>query len=322
MQVDRGRRDRTRTSTTSGADDLIRVPNGTTLEIRASVSDDAIALRQFYAKLSDDDRRRRFFTSYQPGAEWCHDWVTLDERRGFVVIAITHPTGEPKGGPGRIVGDAGYAMRADGDGDLAIVVAPEWRGWLGPYLLDVVVAHAKQAGVANLQADVLTENSVMISMLRHRGAVAMGHDLGVVRLSIATDGFVPSWPPLDERPRLLVEVPGGRWTAASSAEDAGFDVMMCSGPSRRRGGCPVLQGEPCPLAGDADAIVVLLGPDDSDRDRLIRAHHERDPETPIFVRAGGPGAEFATELSGDGDDIGQIAGAIRLPGDGVRRPDR
>ena len=111
-------------------------------------------------------------------------WADIASEGGFGVIAIVHRDGVPE----EVAGEAGYAMRDDGDGDLAVTVAPDWRGWLGPYLLDVLVRHAAAAGLANLQAEVLLENGPMLSLLSRRGPVALAHDSGVVRLSIGTAG--------------------------------------------------------------------------------------------------------------------------------------
>jgi hypothetical protein len=185
-----------------------------------------------------------------------------------------------------VAGEAGYAIRPDGDGDLAVTVAAPWRGWLGPYLLDVVVRHAAAVGMTNLQADVLLENGPMLSLLRRRDPVAMGHDEGAVRLSIGTMGPVASWPARERRPRVLVEVPGRRWAGEYAADSAGLATAMCSGPAgRTRAGCPVLEGGSCPLADDADAIVVLLDPDDERTQQLIDAHRRNHPGTPVLVRS-------------------------------------
>ena len=160
-----------------------------------------------------------------------------------------------------VVAEAGYSIREDGDGDLAITVAAPWRGWLGAYLLDVLVRRAAADGVRNLQAEVLLENEPMLSLLRHRDAVALSHDDGVVHLSIGTSGSTADWPPLERRPKILVEVAGRRWSGEHAAEEAGLATTMCAGPDRRlRHGCPVLEGGTCPLADGADAIVVLLDP--------------------------------------------------------------
>lgn len=261
----------------------IELPDGAVVEVRPTTFDDASAIEELYASLDDVDVRRRFFTAFRPDEHWCQTWAAVGERGGYGVIAF-----ERTHGARRPIGEAGYAMREDGDGDLAITVASDRRGWLGPYLLDTIVRHARESGLENLQAEALAENSSMLSMMRHRGGAILEHEDGVVRMTIATDGFVPSWPPLDERPRVLVEVGGGRWSAEAAVLDAGLAVAMCTGPDRRRRGvCPALGGESCPLVDGADAVVVLLDPAAPSTAALVSAHRARYPDRPIFVRRAG-----------------------------------
>ncbi len=265
--------------------EVIELADGARMEVRPTTAADAEHISALYETLSIGDRHRRFFGAFRPNLDWCRHWADISSRGGFGVLAIVHREGAPE----EVAGEAGYAIRDDGDGDLAVTVAPNWRGWLGPYLLDVLVRHAGASGLANLQADVLLENGPMLSLLSRRGPVALGHDSGVVRLSIGTSGPVPTWPPADPRPRVLVEVAGRRWSGEQAAESAGFATAMCAGPAAREGrsgdhACPVLHGGRCPLADEADAIVVLLDPDDERGAALIRAHREQSPGTPVLVR--------------------------------------
>ncbi len=124
----------------------------------------------------------------------------------------------------------------------------------------------------------------MLRIMQHRGSVTFEHSKGTVRCSVPTSGAVSSWPPLDHRPRVLAEVAGTRWSGESAADRAGVNVVMCSGASRRRGGCPALTGDRCPLVEGADVIVVGLDPDAADIADLIAAHLERSPGTPVVVR--------------------------------------
>ena len=95
-----------------------------------------------------------------------------------------------------------------------------------------------------------------------------------------------------------------------AADSAGLATAMCAGPAgRTRSGCPVLEGGSCPLADDADAIVVLLDPDDERTQQLIDAHRRNHPGTPVLVRSkrsgrqvGGPNAptdEGCVEIDAD-----------------------
>jgi hypothetical protein len=261
--------------------EVIELAGGARLTVRPTSPADAEHICDLYEQLSLRDRHRRFFSAFQPRLAWCRDWADVGSRGGFGVIAIVQRDGEPD----EVAGEAGYAIRHDGDGDLAIAVAPNWRGWLGPYLLDVLVRHAASVGLENLQADVLLENGPMLSLLSRRHPVAMGHDDGIVRLSIGTSGPVPTWPSGEDRPRVLVEVAGRRWSGERLAEQAGLATAMCAGPSARgEYGCPVLEGGHCPLADGADVIVMLLDPHDEQSEQLVRAHHAQSPGTPVLVR--------------------------------------
>ena len=282
--------------------EVIELAGGTLMEVRPTDASDAELIFDLYEALPIGDRHRRFFSSFKPSLEWCREWADVGSRGGFGAIAVVHRHGEPD----EVAGEAGYAMRRDGDGDLAVTVAPNWRGWLGPYLLDVLVRHAAGAGLSSLQAEVLLDNGPMLSLLKRRDPVAMAHDAGVVRLSIGTTGSGPSWPPAEQRPRVLVEVAGRRWSGEQAAESAGLATAMCAGPAGRgEHGCPVLEGGRCPLADDADAIIVLLDPDDDRSAELIRAHRQQSPGTPVLVR----------HRSLDGDDV-TAPGCIGVEPDG------
>lgn len=271
-----------------------------TLEIRPTTAADADLICELYEPLSLDDRRRRFFNAFRPDLDWCRHWASVGERGGYGVIAIVHHPDRDE-----VAGEAGYAIRKDGDGDLAVTVAPHWRGWLGSYLVEMLVQHAASHGIDNLQADVLLENRAMLAILRRRGSVSLEHADGTIRLTIGTTGGGPAWPPLAKGHKVLVATPGGRWSGEQSADDAGCVTAVCSGPGRRqRGGCPVLRGERCPLADQADAIVILLDPDDEQTQRLIALHREHRPGVPIFVS---PGAGEAAAVPPD---------CIEIPGSG------
>ncbi len=303
--------------------DEFDLPDGRHLLVRTTSAADADGICALYGDLTLDDRHRRFFGAFTPHQEWCREWATVGERGGFGVVAVVTDPGtsvDANGNDGVVVAEAGYAMRHDGDGDLAITVATPWRGWLGPYLLDVLVRAAAEAGVRNLQAEVLLENGPMLALLRRRDPISVAHDDGMVRLSIGTTGVTADWPPEESRPRVLVEVAGRRWSGERAAESAGLATALCAGPgSRKRHGCPVLEGGSCPLAQGADAIVMLLDPDDERSRRLVEAHRRNSPGTPLLVRAagsqvsGGP-AEGCLEIDSDGPTaVAQILSLLARP---------
>jgi ribosomal protein S18 acetylase RimI-like enzyme len=259
----------------------VDLPGGGALVVRPVGPDDADGLATLYAGLSDDDRHRRFFTSYHPPLSFFRRMARVIERGGFGVVAVD--------GDGELVGEANYELLPNGDGELGMVVAPAWRGWLGAYLLDTLIEAAAARGVPDIEAEVLVTNGRMLALLRARGyATLPSEDWVSLRLIVGTAGRTPVWPVAPDRPvrpRVLVETPGGRWHAGADAEAAGLDVITCSGPRPGRPGCPALAGRPCPLAAGADLVVVANAPDDELWRRLIPAHARLHPGVPVRVEA-------------------------------------
>jgi hypothetical protein len=255
----------------------ITLPGVRTLWIRPITPSDAEGLVALYTGLNEEDVYRRFFSGHAPPESFVEKMTHVAERGGFGLIAIM----EEAGSTSRIVGEATYDLLPNGDAELGITVAEKARGWLGPHLLDALVTAAAARGVPNLEADVLVTNRRMLAMLRARGFAVVDHDPAIVRVVIGATQRVPSWPGTHERPRLLVEVPGGRWHAEEAARAAGFQVLACPGPLFGWSHCPALRGEPCPLAAGADVIVDAV-PDEPGRS-LLEAHRRIHPSVPICV---------------------------------------
>ena len=284
------------------------LPDGRVLRVRAVTPADVDGLAVLYGGLSDDDRCLRFFSSARPPRPFFERLATVVDRGGYGVVATvggpgTHPSGRRASGPprpdgSRILGEAGYELLANGDGELGMTVAAGERGWLGPYLLDALVEAAAARGVPNLEADVMATNSRMLTLLRSRGYVTMrSHDPSALRIVVGTAGRTPVWPAASSSPagagppRVLVEVPGGRWHAHDEARSAGLQVLACSGPRSPRSRCPALAGRPCPLAAAADTIVVSNVPDDGQWRTIVDRHATLHPGVPVCVepRSGPPG---------------------------------
>jgi len=248
----------------------IELTNGGRLTLRHSSRADLGKLRELYRRLEPNDLRRRFFTAGPPTSKFLEGWASLSDGGGFGLVAEVDEDGKTG-----LVGEAGYATVRDGgtDGELGITVIPGSRGWIGPWLLDRLLAHAHQRGVANLQAAVLVDNRNMMTLAAKRGYAILGHpDWGTVRITMSTSGSIPSWPGDHDRPRVLVETDHSRWVGEEALADAGFDIAICADGCRGAKPCPVDQGEPCPLIDGADAIVVDLRNARRVRELL---HHEQ-----------------------------------------------
>jgi hypothetical protein len=263
------------------ADRDVPVRDGGHLLIRHVRGEDDVGLMTLYDSLDADDRYRRFFNFYHPTLDFFTAMATVGERGGARLVAVRRG---PAPAEDRIVGEAGYVLLPNGDGELGTVVAPQWRGWLGPYLLDALVKTAAAAGVPNLEADVLAINGPMLAVLRRRGSVVMDHvGWSVVRLLIGTAGRTPTWPGQHDRPRVLVESAAGRWHAEDQARSAGLQLLTCPGPRNGRRSCPALEGEPCPLAAEADVVVVSHPPDAAAWADLLAAHAAVHPGVPVCL---------------------------------------
>jgi hypothetical protein len=283
----------------------IDVQDDHVLTVRAATKADVAGIRVLYEGLSAEDSHRRFFAAIRVTDSLVRRWVERCRDGGLGLVAVVDD-----GGPSsRVVADAGYVLQPNGDGEFALTVAADRRGWLGPYLLDVLVEAAAERGVRNLEADILTENRVMLSLVRRRGYVTDGdRDFLVVHVVIGTEGHGPVWPSKPHGRKLLVEKPGGRWEGRKRALHAGFDVLVCG----LREDCPALQGRPCPLAEEADAIVVAFPPGDTRGRKLRRAHERLHSSIPVVVTpsptggaretgcqllSGSPSAELRAQLA-------------------------
>lgn len=271
----------------------VALPGGRTLSIRPMNSADAPGIVALYHGLGEEDVYRRFFGGRPPSDRFVATMTGVEARGGIGLVATvprddraddapTGPTGptEPTARE-RIVAEATCEPLTDGDGELGITVAAGARGWLGPFLLDALCDEAAARWIPNLQADVLLTNSPMLATLRRRGTAVIRSETqpAVLRVVVGTVGRVPTWPPASKRPRVVVEVRGGPWSAAEDIRRAGFTVVSCSGPPGGWANCPPMRGEPCPLAADAAVVVNALpsGP----KSALLGAHRHVHADVPV-----------------------------------------
>ena len=273
----------------------VELPDGRRLVVRSAGPTDIDALTALYRRLTPDDLRLRFFTAAAPSRTFLERWVTVADRGGVLLVALV----EERSGRQTLVAEAGFSLLADGDAELGITVDPLWRGWLGPWLLAVLLREAADRGVPNLQALVQLSNRPMLTLLREHGAAVMEEEsFDEIRLVIGTAGVTPSWPGDHERPRILVEAGAGHWPGETAARAGGFDVLTCRGPGEH-GHCPLLEGRGCPLVDGADVVVVQFPPAAAIA-RQLTAAHEADPDVelliPAFGAPGPDGCETATEV--------------------------
>ena len=256
----------------------LALAGGVELVVRAIDPSDLAAVTALHERLSPEAVYRRFFTSVLPPAPFFERLATVAERGGLGLVAEV--VSAPDAGQLGIVAEVDIEPLHNGNGEIAIVVEGRWRGWLGPYLVELASREARRHGFANLEAEMLTCNRQMRAVTRSRGeAFLPASDWQEVRVVFATDGDAPTWLPGD-RPRVLVEQRGVAFDAVAGLEAAGFDVLACAGRTASRPACPVLAGGTCPLAAGADAIVVAMATS-PERDQLVAGH--RRGNVPVVV---------------------------------------
>lgn len=297
----------------------IELDQGRTLRLRHVAATDADGIEQLYHRLTPEDLLLRFFSAGRPPHRFFERWVALESRGGFgVVVELFDPGNTSDDGPEGndahigplIVAEAGYAPLDDGDVELGIAVDPAHRGWLGPWMLDALLVHAKARGIQNLQALVKSSNRSMLALARQRGFAVLDHpDWGTVRISMSTDGHTPSWPPLAARPRVLVAADRTRWSGEHLFRTAGFNLAICPAMGAPGRHCPELNGSSCPLVEGADAVVIDLDPKGPRSLELLDELRRRHPDKRI-VSTRKPAAHGPTvhvplaELLADLGDIG------------------
>ena len=178
-----------RADAADGVLDIVRLPDGRTLTVRTVTEADTEGLDALFEGLSDEDRYYRFFNLSHPGRKFLEQMTRAEADGGYRLVAVL------SGPEDSLVAEAGYAILPDGDGEFALTVASGWRGWLGPYLLDALVAAAAARGVPNLQADIRLDNVRILALLANRGYVTLTHEQ-FSEMRVAIDAAQPARSPL------------------------------------------------------------------------------------------------------------------------------
>ncbi|MGE5132461.1 MAG: hypothetical protein ACM32E_06055 [Gemmatimonadota bacterium] len=178
---------------TDGVLGIVRLSGGRTLTVRTVTQADVEGLDALFEGLCDEDRYYRFFSISHPGRRFLEQMARAEQDGGYRLVAVV------SGLQDRLVAEAGYVRLPDGNGEFALTIAAGWRGWLGPYLLDALVAAAAARGVPNLQADILLTNARMLALLKQRGYVLLHQQGPEARVAIDAAQARPDAHPASER---------------------------------------------------------------------------------------------------------------------------
>lgn len=292
--------------------------DGRSVALRHIRPADADLLLDFYAGLSPEARRQRFFHIHRVTAEESRGMAAIEDDNGVAIAAVA--------GDGTIVADArcvtvrnsGNTGEDEPPACLAIAVRDDYqRVGLGTLLLDELVTAAASAGITTLVAEILGDNLGMRQLLSSRHFVVAGRDgSSMVQAIFRTDGRVPVWPDDTPSPRVLIETHS--WYGSMQERylrDAGYSVMVCPGPHQGRS-CDLLATGSCELVEGADAIICSNG---DDEDRNVLAAHQASPASiPLLVTVGSgdsPSLERAEAIwrSGSADELISVLDRHGIP---------
>ena len=157
--------------------------DGTAVLIRPIRPEDEALYAPFFAEVTDQDLRLRFFA---PIKEFSHAFVArltqLDYARAMAFIAID--------ASGAMLGVVRLHANANYDAaEYAVLVRSDFKGrGLGWLLMQTMIDYASAEGLQTVEGQVLQDNTTMIAMCRELGfAVApdpQDPDLYVVKLKV------------------------------------------------------------------------------------------------------------------------------------------
>jgi RimJ/RimL family protein N-acetyltransferase len=151
------------------------------LVVRPIAPADKPALAAFFASLTPESRKRRFFTSKAALSARELAYFTEIDHRSHVALVMEDATGRIVG-LGQYAGWAGDARTAD----VAVAVADDHqRRGLGTRLVRDLVARARANGLDRLTASTQAWNVASLRLLRRAGFCVAGSSGAIVEFELA-----------------------------------------------------------------------------------------------------------------------------------------
>ena len=143
----------------------IPLAEGATAFVRPVRPEDDALFRAFFARVTDDDLRLRFFQSVK---HFSHEFIArltqLDYARSIALVAIDPRSGDMLGAV-RLHADADYDR-----GEYGILIRSDLKGHgIGWRLMTIMIEYAQWLGLNIIEGQVLRENSTMLAMCQSLG---------------------------------------------------------------------------------------------------------------------------------------------------------
>ena len=144
-----------------------QLSEGTEVLLRPIRPEDEPAEHEMLSSLSEETLRTRFFSTIKDiSHEWLILFCNIDYDRHMAIVAEMQENGKKK-----MIGVARLIMNPDlTSGELAVLVHDRFQGkGLGHKLVEVLIGIAREKGLENIRAEVLTDNKRMLTVLRRLG---------------------------------------------------------------------------------------------------------------------------------------------------------
>ena len=156
--------------------------DGSPVEIRALAPDDKTAMLAAIEQTSPQSLQRRFFVTKRGFSQKEIDFfMNIDFDKHVALVAEVDEDGKPI-----IAGGGRYIVTAPGKAEIAFVVVDAFQGQgIGTVLMRHLAVLARKAGLKELIAEVLPENTAMLKVFKKFGfAPGPRSDPRVVHLSL------------------------------------------------------------------------------------------------------------------------------------------
>jgi len=148
------------------AADYVVLRDGSVASVRPAVSTDAESVRRFFAALSPESRRRRFFVSGEaPPSALALLTGPSDSDKGLTLLAL-----RSSGTETRIIAIGSYFQTLGQSAEVAFAVADDLQGkGLGTALLQRLAVVASDHGFRRFEATTMADNAAMLDVFRDSG---------------------------------------------------------------------------------------------------------------------------------------------------------
>src|SRR5262249_49495747 len=143
----------------------IQLRDGKEFLLRELRPTDRNLLKKFFEHCSPESIRRRFLSSVKFFSEGLLDYLVNGDGYRHVALYVSDREGDDE----RIVAEGRYGMANDrpASADVAFLVSEEMRRrGIATLLIHELIEIGSRNGVTNVSADVLYENSEMVSLIR------------------------------------------------------------------------------------------------------------------------------------------------------------